>query len=184
MTKKTVLILFLMLPLTSYGQKWAFSTNILDYANFLTLNGDISYSVHKNWTVCLSGRYNPFVFNSDHSIGQLQNKTVTIAAGTRYWPFFVYSGFYIGTRFRWSVFNTGGILSEITYQGYAAGAGINAGYSLLLTRFMNMEFGIGAWTGWTRYSEYAAPGCGKLLGTESEWFIMPDEVRVSLLFTF
>ncbi len=184
MTKKTILIFFLMLPLASNGQKWAVSTNILDYANFLTLNGDISYSVHKNWTVFLSARYNPFVFNSDSSYGKLQNKTATISAGTRYWPFFVYSGFYIGTRVRWSAFNTGGIVSGRTCQGQAAGAGINAGYSLLLTSFMNMEFGIGAWTGWAGYSKYSAPVCGRLLGTESKWFILPDEIKVSLLFTF
>lgn len=184
-TKTIILVMAMAVPVTCLGQKWAVSTNLADYANLLTLNGELSFSVHKHYTISISGKYNPFVFNSGQGPEkQLQNKTVTAAVGTRYWPFFVYSGFYFGAKLQWNMYNTGGVISERTFEGKAFGAGLNAGYSLLVTSHLNIEFGIGAWTGWTDYKEYDAPGCGKLTYEGGKWFVFPDELRVGLLFNF
>lgn len=172
---------FLMISASCFGQKWGISTNILDYANFLTINGNVSYSMHKNWNISISGKYNPFIFNMNKS-SQMQNKNLTVAIGTRYWPFFVNSGFYYGGTLQWTRYNCGGIVSERTFEGDAYGIGLSFGYSLLLTKFLNIEFGIGVWSGVTDYREYSRPKCGKLTYKGQKWFIAPNDISVSLLF--
>lgn len=185
MKAKTLLAaVFLMVSAACYGQKWGISTNLLGYANFLTVNAEVSYALHKNWNISLSGKYNPFIFNMNNPDRQMQNKNATLAFGTRYWPFFVNSGFYYGGKLQWTRYNCGGIISRRTFEGDAYGIGFSFGYSLLLTKYLNMEFGIGLWAGATDYREYAIPRCGKLTASGVRWFIAPNDVSVSLMFNF
>ena len=76
--------------LQANGQKWSIATNLLDYANFLTLNMEAGVSVHRHWSISAKGRYNPFSFPTAlNEAGVLQNRTGSVSAGFKYWPFFV-----------------------------------------------------------------------------------------------
>ena len=52
------------------GQKWSISTNLLDYADFLTLNAEAGVSVHQHWSVSLKGRYNLSSYIQDGIMGE------------------------------------------------------------------------------------------------------------------
>ena len=69
------------------AQKWSIGTNLLDYANFLTINAETGVSLHQHWSLTAEGRYNPFYFQGRSH--RIQNKKLAISAGARYWPFFV-----------------------------------------------------------------------------------------------
>jgi len=164
------------------AQKWSLGTNLLDYANFLTINAEAGVSLHQHWSLTAEGRYNPFYFKGRSS--QIQNKKLSIAAGARYWPFFVYSGFYYGARVQWCRYSTGGIFSKKGMEGDALGMGLNFGYSLMLTKHLNIEFGIGIWFGGTTFREYRSLPCGKLTASGTKAFIAPDDIQINLLYYF
>ncbi|HIZ86997.1 MAG TPA: DUF3575 domain-containing protein [Candidatus Coprenecus pullistercoris] len=187
--KRTIIILLASAltaasgPAPLHAQKWSIATNLLDYANLLTLNAEAGISVDQHWSLLAEGRYNPFSFRTPGG-GLMQNRTLSISAGTRYWPFFVYSGFYYGGRLQWSRFNTGGILSDCAVEGDAFGLGFNFGYSLMLTEHLNIEFGLGLWFGAAGYREYASTVCGKLTGSGIKAFIAPNDIQINLLYNF
>ena len=58
-------VLLTMFGNTASAQRWSISTNMLDYADFLTLNVEGGVSVHRHWSVSVKGRYNPFYFRTD-----------------------------------------------------------------------------------------------------------------------
>lgn len=171
--------------LPASGQKWSIATNLLDYANFLTMNAEIGVSVHQNWSIFLKGRYNPFSFPmAANSTERIQNRCSSVSGGFKYWPFFVYSGFYYGGRIQWSRYNSGGIFSRSSVEGDALGIGMSAGYSLMLTRHLNVEFALGLWIGGTGYRKYDSTACGKLTGWGTKPFIAPNDIQINILYTF
>lgn len=180
-----VLLLMSVHGITAKAQKWSLATNILDYANFLTLNAEAGVSVHKNWSIAVQCRYNPFSFGTGlNDAGSVYNRKLAVAAGARYWPFFVYSGFYYGGKLQWSRYSQGGIFSMKSTEGDAVGLGLNAGYSLIVSRHFNIEFGVGFWFGWSRYREYDSPVCGKRTGEGRRMFIAPNDIQINLLYNF
>ena len=146
--------LLLTFSLPSWGQRWSVATNLLDYADFITLNLEVGASVHQHWTVSVKGRYNPFTFPTRlNGAGRIQNRTGSVSAGFKYWSFFVYSGFYYGGKVQWS-------------------------------RYNSIEFGIGLWFGGTRYRQYETTACGKLIDWGLKAFVAPNDVQINLLYTF
>ena len=59
------------------------------------------------------------------------------------------------------------------------GAGFSAGYSLMLAKHLNLDFGVGFWGG-ARHNT----GSAQLAATPSSWgaFIAPKDIRISLMF--
>lgn len=181
----SIAVLMTTFSINAYGQRWSIATNLLDYANFLTLNLEAGASVHQHWTVSVKGRYNPYSFSTTlNDAGRIQNRTGSVSAGFKYWPFFVYSGFYYGGRIQWSRYNSGGIISHSSEEGDAVGIGMNLGYSLLVTKHLNLEFGLGLWFGGTKYKKYNSTTCGKLTEWGLKPFIAPNDIQINLLYTF
>ncbi len=164
------------------AQRWSISTNLLDYLNFGTINAELGVSVHKNWTISLSGRYNPFYF--DVPDRPMLNKKAMAAVSARYWPFFVYSGFYYGFGAQCGMFRSGGIFSPNTREGIAGGATFELGYSLILSKHLNIEFGIGVWAGASAYKKYADTRCGKKLREGTMPFLTLNDLQINLLYNF
>ena len=164
------------------AQTAAISTNAVDCANFGTLNAEASAALSQHWTLNAAFRYNPWTFGSGD--GVMQNRTRTVSAGARYWLWNVYSGWWFGARAQWEEYNRGGILSRETEEGDAYGAALSAGYSLMLHRSFNLDFGFGMWGGWKQYTTYRCPTCGKITDEGDRWFFTPSDVLISLLFTF
>lgn len=181
--KNFLTAVLLMLSIASaWAQDISVSTNILDYANFGTLNADLSLGVSRHWTVCTGGKYNPFTFAGGEK--QVQNRQRGLNAGVRYWPWHIYSGWWISTRAQWQEFNSGGILSEETTEGDRYGGGVSMGYSHMLSSHLNLDFGAGIWGGYERYTAYACPSCGRITETGDKYFVLPNDILVALTFIF
>lgn len=176
------LIIFNLLSFSAWGQRVGISTNAVDYANFGTLNAEASVAVARHWTLNAGVRYNPWTFGE--GVQARQNRTRSASVGCRWWPWNVYSGWWVGARAQWEEYNRGGWRSPQTEEADAWGAAVSAGYSLMLHHNINLDFGLGLWGGYKRYTVYRCPTCGRIDEQGSKAFIMPSDLLVSLMFTF
>ena len=78
----------------------------------------------------------------------------------------------------------GGILSRETREGERFGAGLYAGYTHMLTTHLNLEFGMGLWSGMDYYRKYSCPVCGYTLDSGKALFVLPDDIMISLAYVF
>lgn len=162
----------------SRAQTWSISTNIPDYAAFGTFNLEGSVAVSRHISVHIGGEYNPW------KIKDFQDKKITCEAGIRWWPWNIYSGWWLGTQVQYRQYNRGGLIDGRAEQGDAGGLGLSAGYTLMLHKHINLEFGAGFWAGATKYEQFACTRCGKKLSEGVKGFILPDELIMALVWTF
>ena len=166
------------------AQKVAVSTNLLEYVNFGTINGEIGLGVSQHLSIYIQGKYNPFEYKFASGTRQINNKQLLGAIGTKYWFWHTYSGLFISGQFSLSKYNRGGITSVETYQGDAAGITLGAGYALMLKEHLNLDFGLGIMGGYTNFIRFRCPSCGKIDKKGKKIFIAPDNVLVQLSYLF
>lgn len=169
------------------GQDFSLSSNLLDWANLGTANLQAGYSFSRHVSMHAGIRYNNWNFGSMEEGNAFQNRARTASVGTRYWPWNVYSSWWFGAKGQVEEYNRGGLFKkQLTEEGLAAGIGLSAGYSRMLSNHWNLDFGIGAWGGWTRYALYQCPRCGRTVESKgSKWFIRPsNDIQISLTYVF
>ncbi|MBR6416519.1 MAG: DUF3575 domain-containing protein [Bacteroidales bacterium] len=183
-----VILLCLSLFIAGCGrasaQRNSVSTNILGYVNFFTLNMELSRSVSQHVSLEGGVKYNPFAFNMGDDETSMRNKQLSLALGGRYWPWHVYSGWWISPKVKWQMFNTGGIISSKTREGDRVGAGITAGYTYMLNPRFNLEMGVGGWLGKEWYTVYDCPVCGEILDKGEKFFILPNDIVIGVSYIF
>lgn len=185
MRRAIILTLMLVLQLTvCRAQQWSVSTNAVDWLNFGTLNAEASAAVAQHISINASARYNPWTFNANDPATQLQNREQTYRLGIRWWPWHIYSGWWVSAAGQYQEYNRGGILSRKTEEGDAFGLALSAGYTLMVHRFVNLEFGAGLWGGQTAYTTFACPSCGRITGSGRKWFLRPNDLTVAVAFIF
>lgn len=167
-----------------YSQRLQISSNVIGFACLGTLNGEVNYAVSRHWSVGMSGRFNPFTYSRDGGSGQFQLRQRSVSAVARWWPWHVYSGWWLSGNVRWQEYNMGGILGDRTEEGERYGGGLTAGYSHMITTHLNVELGLGVWGGVKRYTVYACPECGTRLEEGIKSFVMPSDVIVALSYVF
>lgn len=180
----TTLTIAMGIGIGASAQNWAVSTNVVDYAGLGTINVQGSAGIARRLTVDASVRVNPWTFHKGDPKKQMQNRHQTYAAGIRYWPWHIYSGWWISGMVQYQEYNRGGIISQRTEEGDAYGLSLGGGYSLMLHEHLNLDFGLGLWGGQKTYVTYACPSCGKITGKGSKWFLAPNEIRVSIAYIF
>lgn len=180
----TTLTIAMGIGIGASAQNWAVSTNVVDYASLSTINVQGSAGIARRLTVDASVRVNPWTFHKGDPKKQMQNRHQTYAAGLRYWPWHIYSGWWISGMAQYQEYNRGGIISDETEEGDAFGLSAGGGYSLMVHENINIDFGLYLWTGQKTYVTYVCPSCGKIIDKGSRWFVMPNEVRVALQFIF
>ena len=175
------------------AQTWAVAVNAADLAELGTLGVEGSAAVGQHWSIHAGAKVNPWTFArrdtgnglfSEPNPNQKQNRKQEYAIGARWWPWNVYSGWWVGGKGQYQEFNRGGFFTETSQEGDAFGAGFAGGYSLMLKEHWNLDFGLGLWTGWMKYITYACPSCGKVVDEGQKWFILPNEAIVSLVYIF
>lgn len=164
------------------GQKFSVSTNAVGYMNFATLNIEGSYAVAQHWSITAGAKYNPFSFNV--SGRRMQNRQQSYAVGARFWPWHIYSGWWIAAKAQYQEYNAGGIISRRTEEGDRWGAGITAGYTYMVHPKLNLEFGLGFWAGMKRYVVYSCPECGLTQERGSKGFILPNDLIIGISYVF
>ena len=175
--------LFVLNVFHSSAQKASVSTNLLDYACLGTFNVEASYSLSRHWSLTASVRYNPFTFYKGEQ-RQFQYRQQSYAVGVRAWPWHSYSGWWFAGKVRYQEYNVGGIFTRETEEGDKAGLSVCAGYSLMISRHFNVEFGLGLWSGAAWYRKYSCQSCGLTIEDGRKWFLHPDDLMISLAYVF
>lgn len=182
MNRVLILCLLSLCCIPAAAQKFALSTNALDYANLGTFNLEASYAVAQHWNLKLGGKYNPFKYGSDASSPRNMQRSVNL--GTRYWFWHVYSGGWLGGHARYQEYNSGYPGNPETSEGDRFGGGFSGGYSMMLSSHLNIDFGVGFWFGYDLYTRYACRDCGRIMSSGGDYFILPDEILISLSYIF
>ena len=164
------------------AQRFSVATNLADYADFGTLNVEGEMAVERRWTLVAGAKYNPFLFKADEEPVSARQRLV--AAGMRFWPWHVFSGWWLGGKLQYQEYNRGGIRSAETDEGDRYGAGLSAGFSYMLHPHLNVSVGAGLWAGYQRYTVYSCPICGMTEAMGSKTFILPNDLLLSLSYVF
>ena len=173
-----------LISMPSYAQSVSVSTNLIDYACLGTLNIEASYSLSQHWSLTACARYNPFTFRKGEADRQFQYRQQSYAFGARFWPWHTFSGWWLASKLRYQEYNHGGIFSRDAEEGDRGGIGLSAGYTYMISRNLNVEFGLGAWSGMSWYRRYSCPVCGLTVEKGRKWFLLPDDVMISLAYVF
>ena len=160
-----------------HAQNMHLATNLLDYANFGTINAEFGLSPYPKWSFYIKGRYNPFTYRFN---GQKQNRVASCAAGAKYWFWYSNSGWFLNSNIGYSIFNTGGIINGYAYEGDAYSIAAGGGYALMLNERWNLDFGVGVQGGFANYTKYACPKCGKVELERKRFYVVPGAIMVQL----
>lgn len=165
-------------------RSFAISTNALTWFALGTINVGAQYEVSRHFTLEGKVKYNPWTFNRGVE-GQFQMNQQSFAFGARYWPWYSFAGWWIGANAQFKNYRTGGLpWMKGSEEGTCYGAGLSLGYSVLITKWFNLDFGIGGWGGYKTYTEYENSQFKNSIGNGQKWFFAPDDVSVSAVFIF
>ena len=184
---KIFCILYASLALSSLdseAQKYSISTDVLSCAAFGTLNVDASMALSSRWSLVAGLRYNPFTFNRSRPDKQFQLRQRSCSLGSRFWPWHFGSGWWFAGKLRYQEYNMGGLLRRNTREGDRIGAGLYTGYTHMLSAHFNLEFGAGIWAGNDKYKIYDCPSCGYTEAQGNSFFILPDDIMISIAYVF
>lgn len=179
-------ILLICTPKMAEAQEWAVSTNVLSWLNLGTINAEGSYKVNDHVSVNAALAINPWQINTPTFV-TLRNRQYGGHMGARYWPWHTFSEWWIGAKVQYKNFEQVGLLSSNLMRGDALGAGLSAGYSMMIAENVNLDFGLGFWGGrLLSYVEYndniANPSKIRTEGPRN--FIFLDSISVSVAYIF
>ena len=184
---KKILLATVMLigfTLTSRAHNFSLSTNMVDWANFGTVNLDAGMSLSRHFTISAGCKYNPWKFETKSGM-PLMNNQITAYFGTRYWPFYTYTGWWLGARLRYTDFAQTGVLRPKYFSGKSIGAGLSAGYTWMLAKHLRIELGAGFWGGrHLEYEQYRTSANMILDDHGPRNFISVDELSLTLVYVF
>lgn len=185
---KLIVIILLMIcaPKVADAQKWAVSTNALSWANLATVNAEGSVSVHKHFTFNTGFTVNPWQMTTNTYVN-LKNRQYGGYVGMKYWPWHVYSEWWVGIKAQYKHFEQVGLLSANLMQGDALGGGLSGGYTFLISEHFNVDLGLGVWGGrLIKYREFEGNVEleSKLVDMGPRNFLFLDNVMVSLVYIF
>ena len=174
----------LIFPTAVSAQQVSIGSNIMDWVNHGTANISISSSIGAHVTAGATARYNPWVFNEGTS-GQVNHGVRGGSVDVRYWPWHVYSGWWVMAKGQALEYNYGNLFGTgFSEQGYAYGGGFGTGYALMLGTHWNVDFGATFWGGKKYFSRYDCAYCGKPVDEGEKWFLLPDNLYVSFYLIF
>ncbi len=165
-------------------RSFALSTNLLSWLNLGTINLEMQYEVARHWTIEGKVKYNPWTLNKGVP-GQFQENQRGFAMGARWWPWYSFAGWWIGADAQFKNYRTGGVpWFKTPEEGTALGASLGFGYSVLITKWFNLDFGVSGWAGHKFFTNYEDSRFLTPTAKSQKWFIAPNEVSVSAVFIF
>lgn len=183
----------LLCCLGAHAQKVAIQTNAIDWAFLLTPNIGLQYAVSQHFSIEAQAKVNAWSFRTsgteeERMHNEIKSRQQAYALGARWWPWNVYSGWWVGAKIQFQQYDNGGLKALAwlpdNEAGNAYGGGLSAGYSLQLHKHWNMDFGLGLWGGYKTYTVYSCPWCGKTVDKGAKTFILPDQAMISLMYIF
>lgn len=177
-----VLVAGLLTGVGLRGQELSVSANMIDCLDRGTMNLEASCGIARHWTVSAGVKYNPFTFGKGDE--SRQDRQRLASAGARWWPWHVYSGWWLGAKLQYQEYNSGGFRSPTTSEGDRYGGGVSAGYTYMISPHFNLDFGLGMWSGYDRYTAYACPRCGRIVESGAKMFVLPNDLLLSVTYLF
>ena len=179
------LIMCLAIHVQAPAQEVALSTNMADYIDLGTLNMAMSYALSRHWSAEAIFKYNPFSYSIQAAAGSvIQNKQRALGAGARFWPWHVYSGWWLSLRGQWQEYNRSLRSDEDAVEGDRWGGALSGGYSYMLSKHLNLEVGAGVWAGYGSQTRYACPRCGRIVSSDRGTFVLPSDVILAVSYIF
>ena len=187
----TVLSLF-MFGNGLQAQVFSVSSNMVGYLDLGTMNLEFSYAPSRHWSLHAGFRYNPWTFGSVDDTATyeayvegsaLWNRKTSVALSTRWWPWHVYSGWWVRSGLQLMDYDR---FSKWTSRqvGKSLGVTFGGGWSRMISVNWNVEFGAAFWVGAKKERRYdgriesgdptPSPGV----------FILPDDVYISFVYVF
>ncbi len=181
--KKVLFIIILSFIITTLkAQKLSFGTNIAQNVNLITLNAEASVSLSRHYSISLSARYNPWRYNINGSI--YQNKQRTFSFETRYWPWYVFSGWWLSSGIQYKEYSQMGIFSSYRYEGDKYSVLLGLGYTYMLSSHFNLDIGLKLYSGFDKYRKYDAACCGFTVDRKQGLFVGLDDIIVGIGYVF
>ena len=163
---------------------FALSTNIVNLAILGTINLGAQYEISRHWTLEGKLNYNPWTFRRGTD-NQYQLGQQSFALGARWWPWYSFAGFWMSADAQFKNYRTGGIaFFQKAEDGMAYGASLGLGYSFIINKHFNIDFGISGWGGYKQFVRYEDAKFKKAVGYGKGVFISPDEVSIAATFLF
>lgn len=189
-------VVFLCFSSRSSAQNLSVSTNVVDWADLVTMNVEVGLPVAKHFSLHAQARVNPWVFGDTGDMDEKYgipiedgrrifcNKKSAVGVAVRYWPWYVFSGWWFRAKAQFSSYDRGGLIHKTRTIGDAVGLSLGVGYSFMLFANWNFEIGISGWGGMTRES-YKESMMTPII-SDPVWkpFILPDEVVASFVYVF
>ena len=172
----------LFLSVCAGAQNFSLGVNVFDCADLGTMNLEASCGIARRWTVSAGLKYNPFTWEFDGR--PVADRQRTLEAGARFWPWHIYSGWWMGGKLKYQEYNTGGLAGPSSTEGDRYGGGLSAGYSFMLGSHLNLDIGLGLWSGLDKYVEYECVRCGRLVGGGEKIFVLPNDILLSISYIF
>lgn len=200
MTRRIRHILILLgvffFSLSAGAQSFAVSTNIVDWADLGTMNIEAGLVAGRHISIHAGARINPWLFGDTADMDEKYgvpiedgrkifcNKKTSVGLAMRYWPWHVFSGWWMRAKAQFSSYDRGGVFHQTRTIGDAFGLALGIGYSWMLTANWNLEVGLSGWGGYTRES-YKESMMTPII-SDPVWkpFILPDEVVISFAYVF
>lgn len=181
----SLIVVFSIVTLSARAQKVAISTNAVNWAYLATVNLEAGVRVHQHFSIQAGARYNPWNFKTQKLSLPLYNHQTTAYAGFRYWPRYVFSGWWFGAQAQLTDYEETGVWRHALDIGKAIGGGMSFGYTLMLYENLNIEFGAGIWAG-RRYEHvlYCCPDCMLVRESGPGNFVALNDISISLMYVF
>ena len=98
------------------AQKISIGTNLVDWANLGTANLEFGASVSQHFSLMAGAQYNPWELKTPKGF-EMYNRQTTGYIGTRYWPWYVFSGWWAGAKVQYSSFSKTGLWRAALEEG-------------------------------------------------------------------
>lgn len=145
----------------------------------LTLNGDLSMTINRNWSAHGELSLNPWRIESY----RLQH--LMIRPQVRYWFAESYRSWFVGAHAFFAGYHIGvPAWMRGKWKGVAAGGGLDAGYHLPIGTKWNIEFALGASLLWADYDILECKNCGEKLDEKRGIYFAPTKASISLVYLF
>ncbi|MBQ0024465.1 MAG: DUF3575 domain-containing protein [Bacteroidales bacterium] len=162
-------------------RNWALSFTLLDFS--MSINADLQKAVARNWTTDVQFRYNPWEFVKSAAY-MSQDVKYQAQVGVRYWPWYTFSGLWLKGALQAQNYRRGGFEGIRPEMGNKYGVAASVGYSLMITKWFNIDFGAGLWGGFKRYQVFADQNFETVKEKGGNGFISGNELSVSASFIF
>lgn len=175
------------------AQQVGIKTNLL-YDATATVNLGVEFGLARNWTLDISGNYNPWTFSDNRKM-----KHWLIQPEVRWWTCSRFSGHFFGLHAHGGEYNLGGMLpggfkdgkvfgienkdiSTHRYEGWLAGGGFSYGYHWMLGKRWGLEATIGLGYVYLKYDKFFCQKCGDKMGTGTTHSFGPTKAGVTLIY--